>query len=658
LPATSPPPATDSASRTFPSALALAALVGLAFLPLWSGGFIWDDDINITLNPHVQGGFDGLLRLWGSDNPDYYPLTWSLFWIEWHLWGPWSGGFHLVNLALHALGAILVWRVLERLEVRGAWLGAALFAVQPVNVASAGWITEGKNTLSLVFAAAATLLYLGEARYGWSLLLFALALLSKSSVVTLPIVLAALSWWKERPIAPRRLAPFLALSLAATVAALWFHEHRVLFGENVHPEGPLQRVEEAGAAFWFYLRTELFPLDLPIVYPRWSISGPLWALPAIAAVALAMGLWARRAVLGRGPFAALVCYLAFIAPVAGFFTIGYMKYSLVADHWQYLASIVTMAGLAALLSRLPRPVGGAVLAVLAVLTFRQAAVYASAETLWRTALARNPEAWAAWLNLGQQAELAGRVDEAMEDYERCIRLHREAVIAHNNLAALLRHQGRLDEAIAHLEYALALREDYPAAHLNLGATLQMEGRIDAALVHFRRALALQPDSLELRVTLSGALILAGRPIEAQREAEIGLERAPHDPALLFNLGLSLERQGKRREALMRYAEALQVKPDLLQAVVHSAWIMATAPEDDLRNPADALTLATHAAEVTGRQDPDALDALAAALADQGRFEEAVETARAALEKAPPETRSEIQKRVNLYNAMLPFRAPR
>ena len=177
------------------------ALVVVAYLPLWDGSFIWDDDLNITGNPHVQGGWEGLLRLWEGDSTDFYPLTWTLFWLEWHAWGPQPLDYHLTNVALHATGVILVWRILVRLDVPAAWLGAGLFALQPVNVASVAWITEGKNTLSLVFGAASALAFLrwrdGEQGYGLSLALYTAALLSKASVIPLPAVLGVLIWWKR-----------------------------------------------------------------------------------------------------------------------------------------------------------------------------------------------------------------------------------------------------------------------------------------------------------------------------------------------------------------------------------------------------------------------------------------------------------------------------
>lgn len=643
-------------------------LVVVAYLPVWRGGFIWDDDLLITDNPAVRGGLEGLARIWRGETTDYYPLTWTLFWLEWHAWGACAPAFHAVNVALHAAAALLVWRLLARLEMPASWLGAVLFALQPVNVSSVAWISEGKNTLSLVFAAAATIGWLrwrDEGRgYASTLALYAGALLSKSSVVTLPAVLLTLTWWKRGRLDGRdvrAIAPFVTLAVAAGLGLVWFQAHRVMGGEVVRPEGVASRLAASGWILWHYLRTDLFPVSLPIIYPRWVVDAGgagAW-LPVLTWTGLLAALLWKRADWGRGPLAAALCWTFLLAPVLGFVPLSYMKYALVADHWQYLATIVSMACLACIVSRLGRaalPAGLVLVAAWGVLTARQAAVYAASEPLWRAAVARNPSAWVAWHNLGQTLDLDGRTDEAESCYERCLRLQPDMALAHINLGVIRRKQGRVDDAIAHYEAALETRPNNVSAHYNLAIAWQARGRLDAAVAHLERAVDIEPERVEARANLAALLIMTGRPIEAEAHARRALQSRPDDPLVLYNLGLALERQGQLEGALAQLERAWQLRPDLLPASVRIAWIRATAPIDALRDGPRARALAAAACEATPT-DADAWDALAAAEAECGRFGPAVSAGKRAAAAAKGDQRAEIERRVRGYEGLTPYRIP-
>lgn len=671
-----PPPRPVTPSWLLPG-LGLALLVVVAYLPLWSGGFIWDDDLLVTDNPAVRGGLDGLVRIWRGETTDYYPLTWTLFWLEWHAWGACAPAFHVVNVTLHVVAALLVWRLLLHLEMPVAWLGAALFALQPANVSSVAWISEGKNTLSLVFAAATTIVYLrwrdGGRGYGLALLLYTAALLSKSSVVTLPAVLLALTWWKRgrfdgRDV--RAIVPFLVLATAAGVGLTWFQAHRVLGGEVVRPEGLASRLAASGWILWHYLRVDLLPIDLPIIYPRWNVeAGSLIAwIPVLVWIGLLAVLLGKRVAWGRGPLAAALCWTFLLAPVLGFVPLSYMKYALVTDHWQYLATVVSMACVAWAVSRLenakpgtgPRravpALGGVLVAAFAGLTVRQATVYATSEPLWRAAVARNPAAWVAWHNLGQTLDLAGRADEAEGCYETCLRLQPDMALAHINLGVIRRKQGHVDEAIAHYEAALETRPNNVVAHYNLAIALQAQGRIDAAVAHLERAVEIEPDRVEAHANLAAALIMTGRPIKAEAHARRALQARPDDPLVMYNLGLALERQGQLEGALEPLERAWRLRPDLLPASVRIAWIRATAATDALRDGPRARTLAAAACEANPA-DVDAWDALAAAEAECGRFGAAVTAARRAASLARGEQQTEIERRMHLYDGLEPYRTP-
>lgn len=487
-------------SRKKPILLAAAIVLAAAafYLPAVDAGFIWDDDHFLTLNPLIRAR-DGLYRFWFTTAPrDYFPLTSSMLWVEWRLWGMDPTGYHVVNILLHAAAAALVWRVLKRLNVPGAWLAGLLFAVHPVNVPSVAWIAERKNALSLPLYLLSALLYMrfedlgGARRYAASLALFLLALLSKTSVVMLPVVLLGCAWWRRGALTRRdvfRLLPFFALALAAGLVEMWFHAHRVLPHLAARPEGFFSRLAAAGWAVWFYLYKAVLPLDLAMVYPRWRVDpreATAWLPLAILIGCLAFVWMRRRSSWGRPVLFAAGCFIASLFPVLGFFDISFMRHSLVADHWQYAAiiGVIALAAAAGVRGRerlrgaaRSAAVVGAVILIgaLGVLTWRQCALYQDAETLWRDTLSKNPRCWA----------------------------------AHTNLATALLARGNLQDAVAHYEIATRLEPDFPEAHYNLGNVFFALGDFRRAVEEYRALLRIQPDNAEVRQRLSDAQGKAG-----------------------------------------------------------------------------------------------------------------------------------------------------
>ena len=278
------------ATRPWLLALILAIVTFLVYLPVWHAGFIWDDNTLITGNRMIQAS-NGLYRFWfTTEAPDYYPLTSSLWWVEWRLWGNSPGGYHGLNVVLHAADAVLVWMILRRLKIPAAWWVALVFAVHPVNVATVAWISEQKNTLSLLLGAVTVLLYLkfdeqprrsrrGRHWYGLALTAFLLALLSKSAMAPLPVVLLGCVWWTRRRIHWRDIgysAPFFALSLLLALVTIWFQHNRVMEGHAVRTVGFLSRLADAGWIPWFYLSKALLPVNLTVVYPEWTVENRGW----------------------------------------------------------------------------------------------------------------------------------------------------------------------------------------------------------------------------------------------------------------------------------------------------------------------------------------------------------------------------------------------
>ncbi len=564
-------------------AILLVVLTFIAYVPALRGGFIWDDDALITNNPIIKTS-DGLYRLWfTTDAPDYYPLTGSLWWLEWRIWGDNATGYHVVNVLLHAANAVLVWMILRRLKIPGAWLAGLVFAVHPVNVATVAWISEQKNTLSMLFYAVAILLYLRfceEDRlrwYGFSLAAFLLALLSKSAVVMLPLVLLGCVWWLRGRIRWKDMlcsVPFFVLSLVLGLVTIWFQYHQVLQGSLVRSDSFFARLAAAGWIPWFYLYKAFLPLNLTVIYPKWQIDASRWIsyVPGALLVVCFLVLWRKRRTWGRPLLFGLGYYVVMLFPVLGFFDQALYRYSLVADHWQYY-SIVGAIALAVAAGdqayRRNRHLGVVaavlVLTVLGTASWQRAGIYAADERLWRDNVAKNPTAWMAYANLGLNMEWAGNPDAAVGYFEQALRINPDSADAHNNLALALLQLGRTQEAVPHLEQAVRVNPDYADAHINLGNALFQLGRVPEAFSHYQQALRVDPDSPLLHDDLGVALEKLDRVAEAIEQYEMALRINPDFAEAHNDLGRAFERQGKVRESMEQYEMALRLKPDLTAA---------------------------------------------------------------------------------------------
>ena len=429
----------------------LIALTLAAYAPVYQTGFIWDDDDYITGNKTLHD-LKGLERIWFDRhaNPQYYPLVHSSFWIEFHLWGLNPLGYHLVNAALHAVNVVLLLSVLRRLNVPGAFWAAGLFAVHPVMVESVAWVTERKNVLSAFFYLCSFWALLrfwppeeaepqpgGRWRYyALALLLFAAALCSKTVACSLPAAFLLVRWWKRGTLSRRdawMTAPFFALGLVLALNTAILEKQQVGAAGTEWNFSAVERLLIAGRALWFYLGKLVWPSKLTFIYPRWQIDSQTWwqYLYPLAALGAIGVLWALRRRLGRGPLTAALFFAGTLLPALGFFNVYPMRYSFVADHFQYLASVglLALAGAAIEFARshfaanLSRPIvaaSGLALIVLAAITCRQIGVYQDLQTLWSDTVAKNPSCWLAHNNLGVVLEGHGQFDEAIEHYRKTL----------------------------------------------------------------------------------------------------------------------------------------------------------------------------------------------------------------------------------------------
>jgi tetratricopeptide (TPR) repeat protein len=570
----------------------LVALMLIVYLPALRGGFNWDDDAYVTNNLTLRNVL-GLSQIWGqlTATPQYYPLVYTSFWLEYHLWGLNPLGYHVVNVLLHTLAAMLLWRVLVRLQVPGAWLAGGIFALHPVAVESVAWVTERKNVLSGVFYFTAALAYLrwqdyrttahrttNDERgsiilYLLSLALFICALFSKTVTASLPAALLLVMWWKHGRIAGRDVWPLLPFFVAGGALGLltsWLERTHV--GAN-GPEWALSFFDRcliAGRALWFYAGKLFWPANLTFIYPRWQIDPGIWwqwLFPA-AAIAVVMILWSLRTRIGRGPLVAVLFFAGTLFPALGFANIYPMRYSFVADHFQYLASAGLIVLATAGLTRLFRPVPFAAVVVpllLALLTWKQSAIYADQKTLWLDTLAKNPAGWMAHNNLGTVLEGEGHIDEALSHYEEAVHLKPDHAEAHNNLGNTFYKKGRTDAAILEYREAIRLKPDYATAYGNLGTALGAQGRNDEAMKQFRESIRLNPLDGRAHYNFGIVLFKNNQADDAIKEFQEAVRLLPDYANARVNLGIALGSAGRLDEAVAQFQEAVRSKPDFAEA---------------------------------------------------------------------------------------------
>ena len=637
-------------------AAALVALVVVAYLPAFGGGWLWDDDVLITANPLVTEA-SGLWRIWGDNtSPDYFPVTSTLFWAEYRLWGEWAPGYHTVNIALHAGNVVLVWWILARLGIPGAWLAAAAWGVHPVTVTSVAWIAEQKNTLSMFFGCLSVLGWMsyedsGERRfYRWSLVSFVVALLAKTSLVTLPLILPLLSWWRRGRVTREdlvRIVPFLVASFVLGLVTLWYqlgHSTAETFGPVLSILASLPRgCALAGRAVGFYLSKALCPTGLAMVYGVWPLetARAVFYLPTLSVVAVMTVLWWFRSQswARAGLFAAAV-FLLVLLPILGFLPATYMKsHASVADHWQYVALVAPVALVVATVVEAGRwwlRVGAgrtavvaamaAIVALLGVLTFRHAAIHRTSKGVWT-----------------QNLTVADVWD------------------AHVGLARALADEGQAAAAIAEAKRAIELYPGATPAWIDLGVILVGETRYEEAVHAYQIAID-QGGGDDLFQAAGLAAALAGDIQRAETFFSRGAAKRPHDAQIRGDWGLSLTQLGRHSEAVARYREALAIDGDNPESLNSLAYLLASRPGvagDAASDAAEAVRLARRACTLTKDADPFHLDTLATALAAGGDYAAAVEVADRSLELATERgdesLANEIRGHRDLFQAGRPFR---
>ncbi len=573
--------------------LLLAALTFLCYLPALQAGFIWDDGEYVTRNP-LLSSLAGLRAIWTriGATVQYYPLTFTAFWLQYHLWGLQPAGYHFVNILLHAATAVLLWRVLARLGLPTAWLAAAVFAVHPVHVACVAWITELKNILSALLCLASLYVYLQwspalaaaqpsrHSRLGLSFLLFVLALLAKTVVAPLPVVILILIWWKQGRIRARDiwpLLPYFAVALGMGLLTIRVEHDTAGSAEFSATLSRLDRILVAGRVAAFYIGKLLWPAPLMLVYPRWRIDPSLWwqyLYPAAVLLGVLV-LALRRSRLGRGPIAALLAYLAALFPASGFFDVSFqLLHAFVADYLLYLASvpvIVLALDAAARLTKaavrpmqraaaVARALAAVMLLALMVLTWQRASLYRDNEKLWRDTLSRNPASWGAWNNLGEALENKGDLAGADAAYAAALRIRSDYPRNLENRGRILLQLGRPDEAIAVYQSLVQLRPDWGQAHTNLAIGYLMKREFTLAEQHLRTALETNPGYAQAHLTYGHMLALQGSIEAALPWYQKAAALSPTDADVRIKVGKTLRANGRPDLAVPFLQDALRLRP--------------------------------------------------------------------------------------------------
>ena len=587
-------PATSTLQPSNPwlAGVLLVILGILAYSSVFHAQFIWDDDILITDNALVQSS-GGLYRIWFSTQPvDYFPLTSTVFWIEWRLFGDSPCGYHIVNLALHLVGSLLLWAVFVRLTIPGAWLAATLFAVHPVAVSSVAWVSEHKNTLSLCFYLLAILAYLAftdrriydlrHRNYTLALVAFFLALLAKSSVAVLPVILLLIIWWKRRRVTASdilALVPFFALSVIMGLITVWFQFNRAMKDMDMPPMEPLlARIAGTGWNVWFYLCKAFVPLNLTMIYPKWEINPadlsawlPLVSLLVLFAILVCLAAhyrleWSRAALFVLAVFVITLC------PVLGLIDMAFRVHSPVADHFQYFALPAMTALFSATVTTLVRRypsiklplffLASAFVLIFASLTWYRVQIFQNVETISRQNIAVNPDSALAWHNLGYAFahQASPNLQAAANAYNQELKNFPASVQGALGLADVLSQNGQFSEAMSQLDKTIALKPN-TASLLNSRGNVRLRlNDPDGAIADFQSSIQADPGKPEPHNNLGNVLASKSQLTAAILHFRRAIELDPEFASAHLNLANALFRTGDLKGATTEYQMALQLNP--------------------------------------------------------------------------------------------------
>jgi tetratricopeptide (TPR) repeat protein len=691
-------------------------------------GFVnFDDDSYFSANYHVKAGLTWKGTLWAFQTgyaSNWHPLTWLSLMLDAQLFGTGPAGPHLTNVILHAANSVLLFLLLRRLT--GAFwpsaLVAAIFAIHPLRAESVAWVSERKDVLSGFFFMLTLLMYVRyvewfrvknskfKVAYGLALLFFALGLMSKPMLVTLPFLLLLLDYWPlnrfEAPVSNTRLIskqivrlvleklPFFVLSLASCVATV-LAQKQAIKTMDVLPS--TFRLENALISYVTYVVQTIWPENLAAYY-TYRLDMPAWQIVSAGALLFFVTLCAVLTV-RRSPYFLIgwLWYLGMLVPVIGLLQVGGQAH---ADRYTYLPQIGFILAIVWAVNDLTttwrRPVLiaasiGLVTALMAA-AWKQTSCWRNDASLWEHALACTSGNYTAHNNLGYVLAAQGRNSEAIKHYQQALEFNPSFADCANNIGTVYLHQEQLDEAMDYYHRALAINPDFAEVYNNMAILLTKQGKTAEAIEHYRKAIELKPDRAEFYNNLANLLATSGRTTEAMPLFQKALEVDPDNAKVHYNLaniafahgqwqeaiehyqqalkqmpdsvhahyqlGLALERRGQVAAAMAQLQTVIQLDPLHMTAKNNLAWLLATSSQPSLRDGQKAVQLALQAVQLSGGLSPQILDTLAAAYAEAGQFPEAVETARRALQLSIAQNNQPltevIQNQLKLFETRSPY----
>jgi len=665
--------------------LLLAIITFIAFEQVRHNDFIeYDDTLYVTQNQHTKAGLTLDNVRWAftaKDAANWHPLTWLSHMLDCRLFGLDPKWHHLVNLLFHTANTLLLFWVLK--DMTGAlWQSAfvaALFALHPLHVESVAWVAERKDVLSTLFWLLTIIAYVRYARqrsiiwYIGTLFLFALGLMAKPMLVTLPFVLLLLDYWPLKrltyyPLSAIRYPlleklPLFALSAISSIITFFVQR---AFGavSSLEKLRFVHRVDNTLVSYLRYIGKMLCPTNLGVLYPLHPLPDwkPIIAFVILIIITVDVIYFARQhRYLAFGWF----WYIGTLVPVIGLVQVGTQS---MADRYTYVPLIgifIMLAwGAAELLQnwkyRKPALViaASAILLVLLICTRIQIRYWKNSITLYEHTLTITKNNSVMNFNLAHAYQSQNNIDQAVKYYLEAIRIRPKDPEAHNNLAAIFVEQNKLDDAVAYFRKAVEIKPAYADAYYNLGRALQQQGKFNEAIKYLKKNQQLRPDWPEIHNWLALTCAQAGRTKETIAYYERSLKLDPNQPEIYKNLGTIFNQQRNFAEAARYWSKSLEFEPNSVGLINNLAWFKAAQADPNIADYQQALTMALRACKMTDFNQPALLDTLAAAYAAAGRFKEAVEIAEKATKLAETtdnkKLAEDIRTRLQLYKTGQPY----
>jgi tetratricopeptide (TPR) repeat protein len=662
--------------------LAMAIVTLAACAPVIGNNFIsFDDPEYVTQNPNVQQGFSGETVKWAFGafySSNWHPLTWLSHMLDCQLYGLDPAGHHLTSLAFHIANTLLLFLLLQNLTARlwPSMFVALLFGIHPMHVESVAWVAERKDVLSGFFFLLTLLAYARYVRlveiktrqcwtaYGLTLLLFALGLMAKPMLVTLPCVLFLLDCWPlgrfqfplcHQPVGIlRRLAlekiPFFVLAAVSCGITIIAQSQ----SQALKPitDVPVEtRLAHTPVAYAWYVLKLFWPANLSVFYPL-RLSPPSEVAGALVLMAVLTWLAFRLRCNQPCLLAGWLWFLVMLLPVSGLIQVGNQAYANRYTYLPYIGLFIILAwGLPALLAKWRYGksflFAGALFAAVACfsLTAAQVRVWRNTQTLFGRAVTLDEDNSVAWCVLGMEAVQEGNAGQAISYFRRATMLDPKYYMAWNDLGRALYSQGEFSEALSACQTALQCAPNYApgqgAIHFNLGELFLATGRFEDAITNFQTALQFTPGRPEIYKDLGCAFVRNHQPEQAIIQFQNTFRLKPGDVETELELATTLMDNGQTSDAINHLYQVLALDPNSITALNNLAWLLATAPDTALRDGNEAVRLAEHACQLTEYKEAFLIGTLAAACAEAGRYNDAVATAERARTVALAQGQKEI-----------------